>query len=110
MSVTIQTGVTPTFDSISAGGKALALAYSDAQTLLIKCEDQAAYMAYSEPALQSRFTRIKLEPSGIGESPYALTIPLPVKAQSGVLYFCSADNTVTGFVTLTAFDCGSANY
>lgn len=112
MGTSIQTGITPTRNSIEAGGEALAFAYSDAQILLIRADDHAAFMAFSEPALQSTFTRMKIAPAGDshGEGPYVLTIPLPLKAQSGILYFCSTNATQTGFVTLTAIGCGNENY
>tara|TARA_R100000951_G_C2653280_1_gene185217 strand:- start:4970 stop:5293 length:324 start_codon:yes stop_codon:yes gene_type:complete len=104
MTGTIQGGTAQitTFD-----GPALALTYSDCQSLIISAYERPVYISYSEGGLQSELTRFKLQKvndaSAEGEYGLVLTFNTP---SSGTLYFASANATNDALVTMWAISCG----
>ena len=109
--MTIQAGIAPSLNDFNSGTSALGLAFSDAQTLLVSSDTQIAYMAFSETELQSVQSRFDIFPasSAEGVGPWAITIPLPLKAQSGVLYFVSGSSTASTKVSLLSIRCGNSS-
>ncbi len=78
-------------------GPALALAYTNAQTLLLKSQTHDVYISYSEGGLQQDSSRWKLQKEGDEGSP--LIIPLP-NLSTGILYFASANAGATALVSM----------
>lgn len=109
--MTIQSGIAPSYTSVTGGGRALGLAFSDAQTLKIITEEQNAYFAFSEPNLQEPLARMELKNANddAAKGPYVFTINMPLKAQSGIIYFVSVADALTTKVTLLSVGCGNSD-
>ena len=104
MTGTIQGG---TAQILTYTGPALALSYSNSQSLTIACRSHAVYISYSEGGLQSDSSRFKLQKinDSSAEGPDGMTLTFNTPS-SGTLYFASASNTNTAQVYLWSVDCG----
>ena len=107
MTGTIQGG---TAQILTFNGPALALSYSNAQSLTIGCLSHAVYISYSEGGLQSDTTRFKLQKmnDAAAISPLngmTLTFNTP---SSGTLYFASTHNANTAQVYMWSVECAKS--
>jgi len=107
MSGTIQGG---TAQTLTFNGPALALAYSNSQSLTIVCREHSVYIAYSEGGLQSDSSRFKLQKinNSAAEGPDGMTLTFNTPS-SGVLYFASANASDTATVHMWSVECGKSN-
>ena len=79
-------------------GPALALAYTNAQTLMVKSQTHDVYISYSEGGLQQDSSRYKLQKDEETIS-NGLIIPLP-NLSTGILYFASANVGASALVSM----------
>ncbi len=105
MATSIQGG---TAQILTYAGQALALTYSDCQSLIIASYEKPVFIAYSEGNLQSEFTRFKLQKvnDASAEGDYALVLTFNTPS-TGTLYFASANAGTDALVTMWAIGCGS---
>ena len=96
-----------TAQTLTFNGQALALSFSDCQSLTIASYSHPVYISYSEGGLQSDTTRFKLQKvnDSSAEGDYALVLTFNTP-QDGTLYFASANAVASATVSMWAVSCG----
>lgn len=108
MSNSIQGG---TAQTLSFVGPALALSYTDCQSLVIASYEHPVYISTSEGGLSNETQRFKLQKvnDSSAEGDYALVLTFNTP-QTGLLYFASANAAATALVSMWAVSCGKSMY